>query len=101
MRGEKRFIVLLVCVVLGAGILGGSAGPVVAAPYSWKLASVLPASHPVHQALVFFADKVKEKTKGEVVVTVFPAGQLGQEKAYMKGAKLGSIEVTKGSSAPL
>ena len=101
MRGEKHFIVLWVCVVLGVGILGGTTGPVVAAPYSWKLASVLPASHPVHQALVFFADKVKEKTKGEVVVTVFPAGQLGQEKDYIEGAKLGSIEVTKVSSAPL
>jgi len=101
MRGEKHFVVLLVCVVLGVGVLVGSTGPVVAAPYSWKLASVLPASHPVHQALVFFADKVKEKTKGEVVVTVFPAGQLGQEKDYIEGIKLGAMEMTKVSSAPL
>ena len=101
MRGKKNFIVLLVCVVLGVGILGSSTGPVVAAPLSWKLASVLPASHPVHQALVFFADKVKEKTNGEVVVTVFPAGQLGQEKDYIEGIKLGAMEMTKVSSAPL
>jgi len=101
MRGKRHFIVLLVCVVLGVGILGSSTGPVVAAPLSWKLASVLPASHPVHQALVFFADKVKEKTNGEVVVTVFPAGQLGQEKDYIEGIKLGAMEMTKVSSAPL
>ncbi len=79
-------------------------GPVAtsdAATYNWKLASVLPAAHPVHQALVSFADKVKEKTKGEIAITVFPAGQLGQEKDYIEGAQLGSIEVTKVSSAPL
>jgi TRAP-type C4-dicarboxylate transport system substrate-binding protein len=78
-----------------------SSEPAHSATYNWKLASVLPASHPVHQALVIFADKVKEKTKGEVVITVFPAGQLGQEKDYIEGAKLGSIEITKVSSAPL
>lgn len=52
-----------------------------AAPaYNWKLASVLPAAHPVHKALVSFADRVAEKTGGAIKITVFPAGQLGQEK---------------------
>ena len=101
MKKTSRFIVEVVCVALGvvlAGSLFESAHP---ATYNWKLASVLPASHPVHQALVMFADKVKEKTKGEVTITVFPAGQLGQEKDYIEGAQLGSIEMTKVSSAPL
>jgi len=101
MEKTSRFIVEVVCVALGvvlAGSLFESAHP---ATYNWKLASVLPASHPVHQALVMFADKVKEKTKGEVAITVFPAGQLGQEKDYIEGAQLGSIEITKVSSAPL
>jgi tripartite ATP-independent transporter DctP family solute receptor len=84
-----------------AGLVGGTFELANAAKYNWKLASVLPASHPVHQALVMFADKVKEKTMGDVAITVFPAGQLGQEKDYIEGGKLGSIEVTKVSSAPL
>ncbi len=69
--------------------------------YNWKLASVLAESHPVHKALVFFADRVGTLTKGEVKITVFPAGQLGQEKDYIEGAKLGSIEITKVSAAAL
>lgn len=69
--------------------------------YNWKLASVLADSHPVHKALVFFADKVNEKTKGIVKITVYPSGQLGQEKDYIEGVKAGSIEFTKVSSAPL
>jgi tripartite ATP-independent transporter DctP family solute receptor len=69
--------------------------------YNWKLASVLPDTHPVHKALVFFADKVKEKTKGAVVITIYPAGQLGQEADFIQGVKQGSIEFTKVSSSPL
>ena len=101
MKKTSRCIVEVVCVALGlvlAGSLFESAHP---ATYNWKLASVLPASHPVHQALVMFADKVKEKTKGEVTITVFPAGQLGQEQDYIQGIKLGAMEMTKVSSAPL
>jgi tripartite ATP-independent transporter DctP family solute receptor len=98
---RNRFIVWVVCAVLGAVLVCSDMEPAYAARYNWKLASVLPAAHPVHQALVTFADKVKEKTKGEVVITVFPAGQLGQEKDYIEGVQLGSIEITKVSSAPL
>ncbi|MBP7495680.1 MAG: TRAP transporter substrate-binding protein [Spirochaetales bacterium] len=73
-----------------------------AAPkYNWKLASVLPESHPVHKALVFFADKMAERTQGDVKVTLFPAGQLGQEKDYIEGVKIGSIELTKVSAGPM
>lgn len=98
---ENRFIVLLICITLGVALVAGFMAPAHAAKYNWKLASVLPESHPVHQALVTFADKVKEKTRGEAVITVFPAGQLGQEKDYIEGVQLGSIEFTKVSSAPL
>ena len=98
---NKRFIVWGLCAILGAIVVCSVMKPTHAATYNWKLASVLPASHPVHQALIMFADKVKEKTKGEAVITVFPAGQLGQEKDYIEGSQLGSIEITKVSSAPL
>lgn len=98
----NRFIVLAICAIVGSALAAGAIPtPAHAAKYNWKLASVLPESHPVHKALVMFADKVKEKTKGEAVITVYPAGQLGQEKDYIEGVKLGSIEFTKVSSAPL
>jgi tripartite ATP-independent transporter DctP family solute receptor len=101
MERRSHFLVWVICVALGVVLVAGSMAPVYAEKYKWKLASVLPESHPVHQALVMFADKVKEKTDGEAVITVFPAGQLGQEKDYIEGVRLGSIEFTKVSSAPL
>jgi len=101
MDRRNHLLAWAICVALGVVLVVGSMTPTYAAKYNWKLASVLPESHPVHQALVMFADKVKEKTNGEAVITVFPAGQLGQEKDYIEGARLGSIEFTKVSSAPL
>ncbi len=74
----------------------------VAAPkYQWKLASVLPESHPVHKALVYFADKMAERTSGDVKITIFPAGQLGGEADYIQAVKIGSLEFAKVSSAPM
>jgi len=49
---KRRFV--LVVALLFATLAFASAAP----KYSWKLASVLPDSHPVHQALVFFADEL-------------------------------------------
>ena len=101
MRKKNYYPRVVVYTILALVLVIGTMAPAQAAKYNWKLASVLPDSHPVHKALVAFADKIKEKTKGEVVITVYPAGQLGQEKDYIEGSKLGSIEITKVSSAPL
>jgi tripartite ATP-independent transporter DctP family solute receptor len=94
---------LMICGLLVIGLLMAySVTGLAATPqYNWKLASVLPATHPVHKALVFFAEQVAEKTKGGVKITVYPAGQLGEEKDYIEGIKLGAMEMTKVSSAPL
>jgi tripartite ATP-independent transporter DctP family solute receptor len=69
--------------------------------YDWKLASVLPDSHPVHRALVYFANKMAERTGGQVKVTLFPAGQLGGEKDYIEAVKLGSLQFAKVSAGPM
>lgn len=99
--GRNPMTVLVMCMLFTAALCLGFSGPAKAAKYNWKLASVLPDTHPVHKALLAFADKVKAKTEGQVEITVYPAGQLGQEKDYIEGIRLGSIEITKVSSAPL
>ena len=94
---RSKVLVIVLVFVMVVAFAGYSASP----KYNWKLASVLPESHPVHKALIFFADKVAEKSNGAVKITVYPSGQLGQEKDYMEGIKVGSIEITKVSAAPL
>ena len=98
---KKRTFMIGCLLMIGLFMTFSAAGFAATAKYNWKLASVLPDSHPVHKALTYFAEQVAEKTKGEVKITVYPAGQLGQEKDYIEGVKVGAIEITKVSSAPL
>ena len=41
-----------------------------------------------------FAELVKQRTNGEVEIKVFPAGQLGGERAIIEGVQLGTIEMS-------
>jgi tripartite ATP-independent transporter DctP family solute receptor len=45
------------------------------------------------QAGKHFGDVVKEKTNGQIEITVFPSGQLGQEREVIEGAPLGVVDL--------
>ena len=64
-----------------------------------KLGHGLDTSHPVHEAMVFLADKVKEKSGGEMLVQVYPNQQLGTERELMELLQIGSVGMTKVSTA--
>ena len=66
-----------------------------------KLAHVLDTSHPVHKAMVFMADKVAEKSGGKMRVDIYPGGQLGAERDLIELLQIGSLAMTKVSTAPL
>jgi len=66
----------------------------------FKLSSVLPDSHPTHKAMVFFADKVKEKTKGSVEVQVFPSSQLGEQRDVLEAMKMGTLDIAMTNCGP-
>src|SRR5664279_2518986 len=58
-----------------------------------RISSVLPETHPTHKAMLYFAEKVKERTKGEIEVKVFPSSQLGEQRDALEGLKLGTLEM--------
>ena len=64
-----------------------------------KLGHGLDTSHPVHEAMVYLADKVKEKSGGEMLVQVYPNQQLGTERELMELLQIGSVGMTKVSTA--
>jgi len=66
-----------------------------------KLAHVLNAAHPVHKAMIFMADKVNEYSAGRIKVDIYPSGQLGMERDLIELLQIGSLAMTKVSSAPL
>ena len=66
-----------------------------------KLGHGLDTGHPVHKAMMFMAEKVREKSGGRMQVQVFPGEQLGNEKECIEALQLGYLAMTKTSSAPL
>ena len=64
----------------------------------FKLGNVQATTLLVQKGLARFADLVKERTKGEIEVQVFPASQLGTEQEILEGVQLGTIHIFEGST---
>lgn len=61
--------------------------------FELKLGHIQPIDHPSGLGAEKFAEFVKEKTNGNVTVSVFPASQLGNEKELFDAVELGSIDM--------
>jgi tripartite ATP-independent transporter DctP family solute receptor len=66
-----------------------------------RLAHALVAAEPNHIALVSMADKVKERTNGNLEIQVVPGGQLGAELDAAESTSIGAIEACVVSPAGL
>ena len=66
-----------------------------------KLAHALDATHPVHKAMVFMANVLAKKSNGKMRVDIYPGGQLGNERELIELVQIGSLAMTKVSSAAL
>ena len=66
-----------------------------------KLGHALDINHPVHKAMEFWADTLKKTTDGRVNIKIYPGGQLGGEKELIEQLQMGTLDITKVSSAGL
>jgi tripartite ATP-independent transporter DctP family solute receptor len=66
-----------------------------------KLAHVLDTTHPVHKGMVFMAKKLTENSDGKMRIDIYPSGQLGAERDLIELLQIGSLAMTKVSTAPL
>lgn len=64
-----------------------------------KLAHGLDPTHPVHQAMVYMADRCREISGGELQIDIYPSGQLGSEQQCVELLQIGSLAITKVSAA--
>ena len=64
-----------------------------------KLAHVEPETRSLHQACVEFKNYVENETEGQVVVEIYPNGQLGGDRQAIEGVSLGTIQMTAAASA--
>ena len=63
-----------------------------------KLGHALNAEHPVHKAMVYMAERVKEKSNGKMRIDIYPSQQLGTERELVELLQIGSLGITKVSS---
>lgn len=91
----KRNLILLMSALLWVGCQSQDHVRVI------KLAHVLDPSHPVHEGMVYLAEKLMEKSDGKMRVDIYPSGQLGQERDLIELLQIGSLAMAKVSTAAL
>jgi len=64
-----------------------------------KLGHALNVDHPVHKGMVYMAERVKEKSAGQLQVEIYPSQQLGSERQCLELLQIGSLAMTKVSAA--
>lgn len=90
---------ILVLTIAALGITG--CGDVIQQKKKIRLAHALSTTHPVHLGMERMAKLVEEKSDGELTITIFPSQQLGSERETLELLQIGSIGMTKVSSAAL
>ena len=64
-----------------------------------KLTHGTPTTDPHHLGSVKLAERVKELTKGEIDIKIFPQGQLGSGKEVVEGLQLGTLDISQPAAA--
>ena len=82
--------VSILALVLGLAVPSGA---MAAAKWNMKFGHDMPEDSAQHVAALKYADLVKERTKGQVEVKVFPAQQLGTDPEMVQQAQMGTLEI--------
>ncbi len=96
------FILLVVLAVAGMIMLPGTAGAVTVSKdgvMTFRLAHVNPVGSPTDMAANKLKDMLTERTKGKIVIQIFPNEQLGIEKAALQGVVVGTIDCSLNDAA--
>ena len=95
-------IVALLAVSLAFGSLSvAHAQNAAGKPVALKYGELNPDTHPMTVVAKEFARLVKEKSGGQVVVDVYPASQLGDERTEMQGVQMGAIDLFRANAVSM
>lgn len=88
-----RILLPLCCLLLLAAGCGQQQ------PKTLKLAHGMDTGHPVHQGIVFMAERLRTKSAGQLQLEIYPSQQLGTERQCLELLQIGSLAMTKVSAA--
>jgi C4-dicarboxylate-binding protein DctP len=93
---KKGFVIFLaLCLAVPLVFSGGSqekAEKASGKKIEMKIGHVMAQDSSRHKALVVFQEEVRKKSNGLLDVTIYPAGQLGNESDLIESLKLGTLE---------
>ncbi len=92
---SRRAVICAVCLV---SLVFGSSLALAQQTYTLRLGHNNAISHPVNQTAEFFAKNVKEKSNGRLVIQVYPAAQLGDERQLSEAVQIGTVDIMYGQT---
>ena len=98
---KQRYIIYLLLILLVLIPFGCSKKSDNSGITKLKMGHALDTEHPVHKAMVFMAEKLKEKSGGKVILEIYPGEQLGSESELIEQVQMGLLDITKVSTSPL
>jgi len=93
-------VLLAPLALVGYGLWLGSDSPEGSA-HTLRLGHSLSREHPVHRGLEFMAQDVARRSRGALQIELYPDEQLGPERDLIELLQIGSLAMTKVSTAPL
>lgn len=90
MRGKSKGTRLIISLTI---IFFLAAIPARANALELKFAHTLAPTDTMHMGALKFAELVKKKTGDTLTVTIYPAGQLGNDTQILQGVRLGTIDI--------
>ncbi len=95
MFSKLKSMVTVSIVALALSITPAFARTVIKLPHS------LDVKHPVHIAMLKMAKEVKEKTKGQIIIKIYPNGVMGSERETVELLQNNAVGMVKLSSLTL
>jgi tripartite ATP-independent transporter DctP family solute receptor len=92
---KKTLTTFVACAALAATSLTASAATIL------KLSHNQDKDHPVHKSMQYMANKVKEYSHGEVIIRIYPNGQLGTQRESMELMQNGALDIVKSNASEL
>src|SRR5690625_4192337 len=101
MLNKTSFFSLIIAATVTLGGLAGCSKSEADDTKTLILAHAMHVTHPVTLGMDYMAERLEEISGGKMVMNVYPAGQLGDERSLLELVQLGAVAVTKVSGASL
>jgi tripartite ATP-independent transporter DctP family solute receptor len=89
----KSFRPLAMAAIVAVSACLAAPTAALAKPVKMRLGHIFAIDSPIDQASKAFADRVRERTNGEIDIAVFPNSQIGGDEALARDISRGSVEL--------